>query len=144
MVFSPKKLRGRFEDRIELVFEDPNRRQRFVITRPIHVTVGTKEDYEALKAKVPYVRHKQQIQEPVNNFIPGIPPPALGAIKWVVKLGVYAVPKDLVEVAYGIGRLSDTVSRVQSSILPATFDNGTYANRFHTLLWLEEEQARFA
>lgn len=144
VIFTSSDQRGRFEDRVELIFEDPILKQRFAITRPVRATVGVKEDYEALRATAPYVRPKRQPEEPMKEIISGIPPPALAAIKWKVKLPLYPGPRDLLDVAYGIGSPKELSIRVRNAFLPERFDSDTYARTFHVLLWVEEERARYA
>jgi hypothetical protein len=54
---------GRFEARVEVVFEDTRSRDRFVIVRPVLVVIGSVEEHRALQPITPYVvprRPKQQ------------------------------------------------------------------------------------
>lgn len=54
---------GRFEARVEVLFEDTRSQERFVIARPVLVTIGNVEEHRALQPITPYVaprRPKQQ------------------------------------------------------------------------------------
>ena len=60
--------RGRFEARIEVVFEDTQSQERFVIVRPVLVTIGNVEEHRALQPTTPYVaprvpRQQRQVTE---------------------------------------------------------------------------------
>lgn len=55
--------RGRFEARVEVLFEDTQSQERFVIVRPVLVVIGNVEEHRALQPITPYVaprRPKQQ------------------------------------------------------------------------------------
>ena len=57
--------RGRFEARVELLFEDARSGERFVIVRPVLVAIGNVEEHRALQPIAPYVvprRPKEQRQ----------------------------------------------------------------------------------
>jgi hypothetical protein len=47
--------RGRFEARVEVLFEDAQSRERFVIARPVLVVIGNVEEHRALQPVTPYV-----------------------------------------------------------------------------------------
>ncbi len=144
VTFTSSDQRGRFEDRVELIFEDLVLKQRFAITRPVQATVGVKEDHEVLRAKAPYVRPKRRPEEPMKEIISGIPPPALAAIKWKVKLPSYPAPRTLLDITYGIGSPKEIVTRVRNTLFPDKFESDTYGRTFQVLLWVEEERARYA
>lgn len=55
--------RGRFEARVEVLFEDTRTKEQFVIVRPVLVAIGNVEEHKALQPVTPYVaprRPKQQ------------------------------------------------------------------------------------
>ena len=55
--------RGRFEARVEVLFEDTRSKEQFVIVRPVLVAIGNVEEHRALQPVTPYVaprRPKQQ------------------------------------------------------------------------------------
>ncbi|KAI5120593.1 hypothetical protein M0805_008071 [Coniferiporia weirii] len=144
VTFDSRGERGRFEDRAELVFEDPSLKRRFSITRPLVAIVGVKEDYEALKARAPYVRPKRKLQEPIAEVTRGIPPPSIAAITWTVRLLEYKAPEALVRLAFNEGEAtpSQIATRVRTALLPDKLDKETYGRHFSMLLWIEEERAR--
>lgn len=55
--------RGRFEARVDILFEDTRSAERFVIARPVLVVIGNVEEHRTLQPVTPYVatrRPKQQ------------------------------------------------------------------------------------
>ncbi|TDL24445.1 P-loop containing nucleoside triphosphate hydrolase protein [Rickenella mellea] len=142
ITFGPRNVRGRFQDRIELHFEDLVLKKRFAITRPLNATVGVKADYEALRPKAPYVRPKLKTEEPISDPIPGIAPPALAAIVWKVALPKFPIPPGLKELAFGNGTYKELAKKVRNAFLPRDFDCDTYGRHLKVMIWIEEEQAR--
>lgn len=140
--FSPRDERGRFEDRIELIFEDLHLNRKFAITRRVRATVAVKADYEALRPNAPYVRPNRKFEEPMQEIIPGIAPPALSAIRWKTRLLQYPIPPGLVETAFGNGTSAEIAARIRQAFLPNTLDSRTHGRHFGVLLWVEEERAR--
>lgn len=56
---------GRFEARVELLFEEARSGERFVIVRPVLVAIGNVEEHRDLQPTAPYVvprRPKEQRQ----------------------------------------------------------------------------------
>jgi hypothetical protein len=141
ITFDSKSERGRFNDRVELIFEDAKLRQRFCITRSIKATVGVSTDYEAIRAVAPYVRPKRARYEPMREIVPGVAPEPLAKFKWAVKLGTYDVPKDLAKTLSGKAskELAETVREV---FMPGELSETTYGRFFGVLLWIEEERAK--
>ena len=139
--FDSRKDRGRFDDRVELIFEDVLLSKRFCITRPLKAAVGVSSDYEALRAVAPYVRPKRRRLEPIGEIVPGVPPESIVKFKWVVTLPKYESPRDLTKMLTG-GSASDLVKRVRDAFLPNGFTEPSYARFFSILLWIEEERAR--
>ena len=60
---------GRYEDRLEVVFENIQLKKRFTISRAVSATVGNKVDLEALKPKEPYIPNIRADRSPVTNVI---------------------------------------------------------------------------
>jgi helicase MOV-10 len=136
--------RGRFTDRIELVFLDVHLRHRFCITRPLKAAIGSSADYEALRASAPYVRPKRKTVEPIREVVPGVPPECIMKCKWMVRLLPYEVPRELERVLRnGIATNSKgLVQRVRDVYLPGGLSEEKYASFFSVLLWVEEERSR--
>ena len=128
---------GRYEDRVEILFEDQALLQRFVIVRPIKVIVGDKADHELLRPTAPYVPRKRTDRAPEINVLLGPTPPALEAIKYVVKLGKAEIPKRLAT-ALSSGSNADILGQVRRMFLPGTWDLSSYGRHFKYLIWVEE------
>lgn len=47
--------RGRFEARVEVLFEDTRSKEQFVIVRPVLAIIGNVEEHRALQPVTPYV-----------------------------------------------------------------------------------------
>lgn len=47
--------RGRFDARVEVLFEDTRSKDRFVIARPVLATIGNVEEHRALQPTTPYI-----------------------------------------------------------------------------------------
>jgi helicase MOV-10 len=130
-------FRGRFQDRLEFVFEDRSLNQRFVIVRDIRGIAGERSDHELLQPIAPYVPRKWMPRAQEINVIPGIRPPALDAIPWVISLPDALVPKNLSD-AVASGEVKDILERLKRSFLPVDFSSDTYGRHWKYLLWLEE------
>ncbi|KAF7971347.1 hypothetical protein HWV62_21363 [Athelia sp. TMB] len=135
---SPEVDYGRYEDRIEIFFEDSSLNyQRFVIVRPLKAIVGNKQDYELLKARAPFVPRKRVAREPETEILEGVLPPTLKAVPYVVALCRADIPKALA-VSLSTGPMHEVVSRVRRVFLPRIWDSSTYGRHFKNLLWVEE------
>jgi helicase MOV-10 len=130
---------GRYEDRIEIIFEDEALGQQFVIVRPLQAIVGSQADHDMLRPKAPFVPRKRTARKPETEILPGILPPALKAIPYVVKLAHAHIPKNLSE-TLSTGSVSDVVGRVRRIFLPKVWDSATYSRHFKNLIWIEEHQ----
>ena len=137
-------LRGRMEDRIEMIFEDSHMKKRFPITRLISATIGSQEDYKALRPQTPYIRPKRKAFEEISETVrvPGVLPSSVTDIKWAVRLPEFKMPTALRTMAFGDGTIKEIVSNVQA-VLPNQLDCNTYGRQFGNLLWIEEERARY-
>ncbi|OBZ77616.1 putative helicase MOV-10 [Grifola frondosa] len=128
---------GRYDDRVELVFEDASLGQRFAIVRSVHCIVGSKTDHDLLKPKAAYVPRKREVREEARSIIPGVPPPALRVMPYVVNLAHANIPLHIIS-ALSKGSTLQMVDYLRRSILPPVFDSSTYGLHFKTLLWAEE------
>ncbi|KAJ8087594.1 hypothetical protein PM082_006427 [Marasmius tenuissimus] len=131
---------GHAEDRLELTFEDTQSRKQFVIVRTLDLHVGSQEDQDELKPKVPYTpRERNAVRQPEIEVIPGELPPPLNAIPYVGHLPFSEIPSNLVG-DLSSGSTSEIVGRMQMLYLPAVFDSTGYGQHFKHLLWAEEFQ----
>jgi helicase MOV-10 len=128
---------GRYEDRLELVFEDIQLRKRFLISRSLRAIVGSKVDHELLKPKAQYVPRTRLTRQPETNVIEGILPPALNAIPWKVALPHANIPQQVSSIL-SKGSLADVIKHVRNVLLPKAFNSDNYARHFKNLLWIEE------
>lgn len=55
--------RGRFEARVEILFEEARSGERFVIVRPVLVAIGNVEEHRALQPTAPYVIPRRPNQQ---------------------------------------------------------------------------------
>ncbi|KAK7684935.1 hypothetical protein QCA50_011770 [Cerrena zonata] len=129
---------GRYEDRLEIVFEDLSLNSSFVIVRPLSAIVGNKEDHENLKPRAPYQPRKRGSRDPETSVIAGPPPPATKTVKWVTRLLPFDIPKNIASILLEGDPPAETAGNLQLTILPPHLNVNTYARHFQTLLWVEE------
>jgi helicase MOV-10 len=110
--------------------------------RPVRAIVGSQADHDLLRPKAPFVPRKRTTRKPVTEVLPGISPPALNAIPYVVKLSLADIPKNLSQ-TLSTGSLSDVVGRVRRIFLPKAWDSATYGRHFKNLIWIEEYQMEY-
>jgi helicase MOV-10 len=135
-------FRGRFQDRIELVFEDQSLNQRFVIIRLVKAISGDRADHELLQPRAPYVPRQRTLRDPEIEVIPGIKAPSLGVIPWVIPLPEAPIPHGISN-AVATGTTKEIVSRLEKSFLPNVLTSETYGRHFKTLLWVEEYRTEY-
>lgn len=131
---------GRYEDRLEMTFEDIQLKKRFLISRAINAVVGNKEEHEKLKATAPYIPRRRTERKPETRIIEGVRPPALNAIPYVGKLPQAAIPRDLLAMLSD-GSVKETVNRLRRAYLPGILDSDSFARHFRTLIWIEEQRS---
>ncbi|KAF8632178.1 hypothetical protein AX17_004918 [Amanita inopinata Kibby_2008] len=128
---------GRYEDRLEMLFEDIQLEKRFIISKPLCAIVGNKADHEALKAKVPYIARPRTTREPELQVVEGVAPPSTKAIPYIGRLPLAHIPYHLLS-TLSAGTTGDIIARVRRTYLPRHFNSETYARFFKHLLWIEE------
>jgi helicase MOV-10 len=133
--------RGRFQDRLELIFLDMKTAKRFAIVKPLMSIVGNKEDYELLKPTAPYIPKHWKQRDPIDELVPGERPPAITDIKWRVKLPDYEMPEAL-KTVLGIPAKKEK-HRLIRSLIPTELTVQTHSRWFHALLYAEEHQSRY-
>ncbi|KAF8632154.1 hypothetical protein AX17_004896 [Amanita inopinata Kibby_2008] len=139
VVFNPS-LEGYYEDTLELVFAHPNRK-KFIITRRIRGTAGSREDQEALKPKAPYKKRRYVPLVFDGPVIPSSRPPVWTPTTWVNILRKFNPPRDLIEAAYPKNDKSGS-RKALKHFIPSTLNIDTYEKRFQALLYIEAEQKK--
>ncbi|KAJ4467007.1 RNA helicase, partial [Lentinula aciculospora] len=142
LIFSVKMTQdhlGRAEDRLEFVFEDVRLQSRFMITRPLLVTVGSRADHEMLKPRAPYVPRKRTQRQPETNVLEGIAPPSTQAIPYVGRLPLATIPGHLLN-TLSTGSTKEVLARLRRMYLPPILNSETYTKHFKHLIWTEEFQ----
>jgi helicase MOV-10 len=129
---------GRYEDRLELVFEDVQLKKRFTISRAVSAIVCNKVDHEALKPKAPYIPNIRADRSPVTNVIEGVAPPATTAIRFIGQLPAAKIPRGLLSVLLGPEGVRQQILHIQRAFLPGNVNGDTYGRLFKQLLWIEE------
>ena len=133
------EFNGRYDDRLEIIFEDQALGQRFAIVRRLQAIVGSKADHALLKPKSPYVPRIRDLRETATDVVPGVTPPALKAIPYVVKLAESPIPKALADVL-SKGAPQQRAGNIQRLFLPETWNSSSYGRHMKHLIWTEEFQ----
>lgn len=128
---------GRYQDRVEFMFEDIQLQKRFLICRTLQAIVGSKADHQLLQPKAPYVPKERLVRQPELTVVEGIAPPSLTVIPYVFKLPQANIPKPLLSTLSN-GSVSETVKSVRRMFLPSVLNSDSYARHFKHLLWVEE------
>ncbi|RXW12422.1 hypothetical protein EST38_g13432 [Candolleomyces aberdarensis] len=131
---------GRYEDRIEFVFENTVSHEKFVISRQLQVVVGDQADHNALRPVAPYVSRKRNTRTPEKTVVRGVAPPSLGGISYVAELPKSPIPKELLELLSGSNPLQQQITDIRGLYITGPLSTGTYAKHFKHLLWIEEHQ----
>jgi helicase MOV-10 len=138
-MFHPHNLLGRFEDGIELVFQDATLNQRFTVVRRVRAEVGSKHELASLAPVAPYVRPKPKRFRAHAGLVDGIQVPFVSSIKWAVKLPRSRVPEHIRK-TFESGSPEAQASAVKKEYLPKHLNAQTYPGHWATLLHVEEVQ----
>jgi helicase MOV-10 len=133
---------GRYEDRVDIVFDDAQAKQQFVIARPLRAIIGDRRDYELLRPRAPYVPRTQGRREPETEVVPGEAPESTNAIPWVVRLLRADIPKPLLTTLSDASS-TDIMRNLRRVHLPPALTSETYSRHFTSLLWVEEHQMTY-
>ena len=128
---------GIYEDRLELIFEDVNLNQRFLIARQLRAIIAS-PGYTELLPKIPFVPKKRTARDQVREIVAGDPPPALGVIRYIGKLPKALIPSYISSALKDGGSITNIIAQFRSSILPRSLEDVTYGRHFKALLWTEE------
>ena len=133
---------GRYQDRLELIFEDQQLKKKFIITRALKATVGKKDEHEALQPISPFNPRSMSKRIPILKIVEGIKPPSNSAIPYVRKLPKANIPTRLEEtILSSKDSVAKLTARVKSVFMPQEFDSKSYGQHFKYLLWIEEIRA---
>ena len=131
---------GYFEDTLELLFQTVDRASKFVITRKVEGTVGSKEDHDLLGAKAPYQRQKVVKFDPKGPIVASTRPPVWTKTTWAQKLDMFFPPRDLIQAATRV--IPRHALAAVRKLMPDRFDINTYSNWLQKCLFLEEERMK--
>ncbi|KXN81885.1 Putative helicase mov-10-B.1 [Leucoagaricus sp. SymC.cos] len=132
---------GRYQDRIELQFEDEQLRKSFIISRTARAIVGDRAAHEELKPRAPYVPRVRLNRQPETHVVEGVAAPSLNAIPYVTRLPLATIPKHLLStLALSSYPTKDNLNSIKRGFLPQTFDSTTHGRHFEALLWIEEHK----
>lgn len=135
---------GRYQDRLELEFEDLQTKKRFVISRLAQAIVGDPALHQQLKAKTPYSQRRPTQREPETNVVKGVKPPALKAISYVKELPRPEIPSRLLSSLNASPPSSPrNVRAIQSTFLPRAFNEKSHGEHFKILIWIEEHRMEY-
>jgi helicase MOV-10 len=129
---------GRYQDRLELVFEDTGLKKRFIITRALKAIVGNKAEHEQLQPKAPYVPRSRSNRTPVLEVVEGVKPPARFIIPYVGPLPKASIPNRLQNILSGGDSVAKITSQIKNIFIPQVLDSSSYGQHFKHLLWIEE------
>jgi helicase MOV-10 len=134
--------RGRYEALLEIVFNDGDQNQRFLICRPLKGVVGDSNLHELLKPSAPYVKPKRRYRVPETVLVATGEPPPLTRVRYARKLTPSIIPESLALVL-GQKTPQQTTEKIRASYLPKTLVKRTYSAWFKTLLWIEEHKQAY-
>ncbi|KAF8156820.1 RNA helicase [Crassisporium funariophilum] len=129
---------GRYEDRLEFVFEDTQLKKRFVIVRTLKAIVGNKAEHEALQPRAPYVPRSRSTRKAILEIVEGVKPPSLNAIRYISPLPRANIPTNLQTNLSSSESTSKITARIKKLFMPANLDSTSYSRHFKHLLWVEE------
>jgi helicase MOV-10 len=131
---------GRYDDRIEFFFEDTRLRQTFLISRQLRAIVGNEADHNALRPVAPYVPRERKTRAPETTVVPGVAPPAINTIPYVVALPRAIIPNHLLDLLRSSKPLDQQIADVKRLYITGPLSTESYARHFKHLLWIEEHR----
>ena len=129
---------GRYQDRLELVFEDIQLKKRFVITRTLKATVGNKAEHEQLQPKAPYVPRARSDRRPVLEVVEGIKLPTTIAIPYIGPLPKAHIPVRFQTILSSKDPVAKITTQIRNTFIPQVLNSKSYRQYFKHLLWIEE------
>ncbi|OSD02639.1 P-loop containing nucleoside triphosphate hydrolase protein [Trametes coccinea BRFM310] len=134
-----QKLRGRYDGRLEITFQDVSTQRSFVVIRQLRAVVGSSADHNLLRSAAPYVRRGRAPWDSGRAIVEGERPPTLDAVRWVKKLPPSLIPSTLAGIL-DTGSTREVVNQIRNQFLPANFDSSTHGQHFRVRLWVEEHR----
>ncbi|TFK72809.1 RNA helicase [Pluteus cervinus] len=131
---------GRYDDRIEFLFEDLQAKYKFVISRPVRAVVGDRADHQSLRPVAPFVPRPRTRRQREEDVVAGPPLPEASAIQYTTRLLPANIPPHLADVLSKQSQ-REVVAAVKQDYLPQILSTATYSRHFKTLVWIEEFQA---
>lgn len=131
------KHNGRYDDRLELVFQNTTSNKKFMIARTYRAAVGNRTNHVVLRPSAPYEPYDPLLRAPIRVLIPAIPLPALNLIPWRGRLPLNPIP-DLLRRILTSNAQSRIDSDVQKHYMPGVLNEETHTKHFKALLWCEE------
>jgi helicase MOV-10 len=132
---------GRYQDRLELLFEDTKSKKNFIITRALKAIVGNKGEHEELQPKTPYIPRSTSKRSPILKVVEGIKPPSSSVIPYVDRLPKAHIPTPLEKVLTSKDAVAKMTARIKSVFIPKVFNSRSHGQHFKHLLWIEEFRA---
>jgi len=130
---------GRYQDRLEVQFEDVALKKQFIISRMVEAIAGDPSVHNILRPRAPYVPRVRAPREPELKVIEGVKPPAQKAIPYVSKLPKALIPRHLVSALTTSSAASrENIQAIERAFLPKLLDAESHGRFFKILLWIEE------
>ena len=129
---------GRYQDRLELLFENTKSKKKFIITRALKAIVGNKGEHEDLQPKTPYIPRSTPKRSPILEIVEGIKPPTTSVIPYVGVLPKAHIPTLLEKVLTSKDSEAKKTARIKSDFIPQTLNSKSHGQHFKHLLWVEE------
>ncbi|KAF9441768.1 RNA helicase [Macrolepiota fuliginosa MF-IS2] len=130
---------GRYQERIEVQFEDPVLEKQFGISRIARAIVGDPLMHDQLRPRAPYIPRVRAPREAETHVVKGIPPPSLNAIPYVSGLPIADIPQHLLSALAASSNVTrQNIESIRHAFLPTVLDVESHGRHFKTLLWIEE------
>ncbi|KAJ3561909.1 hypothetical protein NP233_g9903 [Leucocoprinus birnbaumii] len=130
---------GRYQDWLEVQFEDLALKKQFSIARMIEAIVGDPFTHQQLQPQVPYIPRARKPREPELNVVEGVKPPSQNAIPYVSRLPKAEIPKSLLSsLTVSSAPSVENIRTIQRAFLPKVLDDESHGRHLKVLLWIEE------
>ncbi|KAF9444106.1 hypothetical protein P691DRAFT_838726 [Macrolepiota fuliginosa MF-IS2] len=135
---------GRYQDRLEVQFEDAALKKRFLISRMAQAIVGDPSMHDQMKPRTPYVPRVRAPREPETKVVEGTAPPSLNAIPYVSRLPKADIPKHLLSALTVFSTPSkENIQSIVRAFLPKVLDADSHGRHLKILLWIEEYKVEY-
>lgn len=134
---------GRYEARLEFIFQDTRLGQPFIITRALKAVVGDKALLHELTPKTPYMPPTESAMKDVKEVIGGAKTAALKAIRYKAKLPQAPIPSPLHDLLSRSEPIAQISKEIKKLFLPESLTTASYRQFFEQLLWVEEMKMEY-